>query len=133
MWLLVLGVLAVRLANSYARGAKIRFLEQKTENIAPDFAAWLTSIDAEVICGNHEPEHFADAVAVNPSPGVPCASLLSFLPADGSVELWQKWNLHGVLWKAKRAQSIIAVTGTSGKATTVSLCAAMLEARVKVF
>ncbi len=113
----------------HAQGAKVRLLEQKAESIRADFAAWAEEAGLEVVCGPHESAHFADANVVVPSPGAALASLKPFLPSHGDVEVLAEMELA---WREiaqhDKPEQVLAVTGTSGKTTTVSLCAAMLEA-----
>lgn len=113
----------------HAKGAHVRLLEQKAENIPADFATWAKEAGLEIVCGAHEAAHFADARIVVPSPGAALASLKPYLPSlvqeGGTTEVMAEMELA---WRELQGEPILAVTGTSGKTTTVSLCAAMLEA-----
>ncbi len=113
----------------HAKGAKVRLLEQKAESIRADFKVWADEAGLEIVCGPHETAHFADADIVVPSPAAALASLKPFLPADRDVEVMAEMELA---WREiaehDKPEGVLAVTGTSGKTTTVSLCAAMLEA-----
>lgn len=113
----------------HAKGARVRLLEQRAESICGDFKAWTEEAGLEVVCGPHEAVHFADADIVVPSPAAALASLKPFLPADRDVEVMAEMELA---WReivqSEKPEGVLAVTGTSGKTTTVSLCAAMLEA-----
>ncbi len=76
--------------------------------------------------GEHKQEHFDGASGVVVSPGVPLKRIEQYASAarafvTGELELAAAWV----------AEPILAVTGTSGKTTTVSVAAAMLEAAGK--
>jgi UDP-N-acetylmuramoylalanine--D-glutamate ligase len=80
--------------------------------------------------GEHTPERFRGASLVVVSPGVPPAALAALSAGAGNIPLIGETEL------ALRyvREPVLAVTGTSGKTTTVSLAAAMLrEAGKKVF
>lgn len=79
-----------------------------------------------LVFGEHRHEHFADACGVVVSPGVPLGRVETFLPPSrpfvtGELELAARFV----------TEPILAVTGTSGKTTTVSVATAMLQAAGK--
>lgn len=113
------GLAACRLLTSM--GLSVRLLE-KTKR--PELLALAAEHGWEVLFGEHYPEQFKDAAVIVPSPGLPLNKLKNWLPA-GAENL-----VMGEMELAYRQvdEPIIAITGTSGKTTTASLCAAMLTA-----
>ena len=106
----------------------MRLLDLKA--VPADLLQWAEGAGVETIVGPHEPAHFAKAELVVVSPGIPLSKLTPLLQAAGNPPLIGEMEL------ALRCTDtpILAVTGTSGKTTTVSLAAAMLErAGKKVF
>lgn len=120
------GVAAARLLDRL--GARVRLLDKNETGVGRAARDLIETRSMELVCGEHAPEHFAGASLAVTSPGVPIASLLPLLKrAGGSIPLLAETEL------ALRfvQEAILAVTGTSGKTTTVSLAAAMLEAAGK--
>lgn len=103
-------------------GAGVRLLEART--LDEDFALEARALGIEICLGPHLPEHFADAALVVPSPGAALASLQPLLPASPPPVLAET----EVAWRCLEGEPVIGITGTSGKTTTTSLCAAMLRA-----
>lgn len=105
-------------------GAKVRLLERNGAHIPPDFREEVAPGDLEIVCGEHRSEDFAGARLVVPSPGVAAARIRCFLPKSDPPLLMAETELA---WRQLEDEKLLAVTGTSGKTTTTSLCAAMLE------
>lgn len=116
----VSGLAAARLLA--ALGARVRLLERK--DVPAAFEQEAAALGIEIIRGDHRAEHFAGARLVVPSPGVAAASLQPFLAAGDPPEIMGETELA---WRELSGERILAITGTSGKTTTTSLCAAMLK------
>lgn len=119
------GMAAARLLHHL--GATVRVLDSNEAKVSDAFRALAAECGFDCRYGAHTTEQFAGAEVLVPSPGVPVASLMSYLDADNMPEIMAEIDL------AFRCvnEPALAVTGTSGKTTTVSLCAAMLEAAGK--
>ncbi len=109
------------------KGVRVRILERDSAGITPAFQEEIRTSGMELLCGAHTPEQFSGADFVVTSPGVPLHVLAPFLTAAGNPPLLGEMELA----LAFTHEPILAVTGTSGKTTTVSLAAAMLNAAGK--
>ena len=118
------GMAAVRLL--VRQGARVRLLEKDAAHVHDDFRAEAEAAGVQILCGEHGPQHFADARYVIPSPGMPVASLRPMLPAAGGPEVLAEMELA---WRHLHGEPVLAITGTSGKTTTASVAAAMLQAQ----
>jgi UDP-N-acetylmuramoylalanine--D-glutamate ligase len=109
-------------------GAKVRWLERKDPGEDVRRFAADKGIDMQI--GEHTPEQFAGMDLVVVSPGVPVRKmghLLGDMPERKIVS-----ELELASWFV--SEPILAVTGTNGKTTTVSLCGHILrESGKRVF
>lgn len=113
-----------------ALGARVRLLDKKADALGQEEARALQQQGVELHLGGYTDAQFADAAFVIPSPGVPVATLAPCLAAghgnSAGPEIMAETELA---WRCLDNEPVLAVTGTSGKTTTVSLAAAMLQAQ----
>ena len=108
-------------------GARVRLLDRNAAALSPEQTASLRKLSADVRRGEHSPEQFEHAAFVVPSPGMPAAKLRQYLGhGQGAPEVLAEMELA---WRYLNDEPVLAVTGTSGKTTTASLAAAMLQAQ----
>lgn len=112
-------------------GARVRLLDKKTDALTPDQVAELRADGVDVQLGGHTPAQFAGATYVIPSPGLPVAAIEPLLAENGGAggkapEILAEMELA---WRCLDDEPVLAVTGTSGKTTTASLAASMLQAQ----
>ncbi len=114
------GVSAARLAQ--AAGARVRLLERSASALDPEVRKELGSSGLEIEIGEHGARHFADAELVFLSPGIPKKDILQLLPGQ---EIPVVSELEMASWFV--SAPVIAVTGSNGKTTTVSLISRVFE------
>ena len=121
------GLAAARLLSR--EGARVRLLDRNADALSTEQAAALRKLGVDVRLGEHSPEQFEHAAFVVPSPGMPVAKLARYLgdvTRPGAPEVLAEMELA---WRYLDDEPVLAVTGTSGKTTTASLAAAMLQAQ----
>ncbi|NCD24269.1 MAG: UDP-N-acetylmuramoyl-L-alanine--D-glutamate ligase [Deltaproteobacteria bacterium] len=98
-------------------GASVRLLEKDPARVAdlPESAQW------DVVTGEHDAAHFADAQIVVLSPGIPRTRIAPLLSAG--VQLVSELELAS--WFV--TEPVVAITGTNGKTTTTTLISRILE------
>ena len=108
-------------------GRRVLVADSRPEARIPAAAA-LRSLGARVHFGGHPPSLLSGMSLVVTSPGVPpAADILKAAPAAG-VPVWGELEL-GYRALGEPAERLVAVTGTKGKSTVVTLLAAALRAR----
>lgn len=115
------GTGAARLAAS--AGARVLLLERQ-EKAVPESRKHLLEREGVILeTGEHRPEQFREASLVCLSPGIPKGAIQEALPQERVPPVYSELEL--AWWFVDRP--VVAVTGTGGKTTTVSLIQRMLE------
>ncbi len=115
------GRAAVRLL--LALNMQVTLLESNT--IAEDFLQEIQEKAVRCILDTMKTEYFADVDIIIPSPGVPIAKIKDLLPENSTATILAEMEFAA---RHLQGEAILAITGTSGKTTTVSLAADMLTA-----
>lgn len=116
------------------QGARVRLLESDPRALDQASAEALRAEGIELVLGEQGPELFAGAGLVVPSPGLPLVRLRELMGPHADAEGTEILAEMELAWRALDGEPVLAVTGTSGKTTTVSLAAAMLrEQGLRVF
>ena len=100
------------------------FHEKNKENLLPDFVDFLEKNSIPCFFGEHKKENFADCDIFIPSPGAAIALFKDFLPHTALAV-----SETEIAYLFCENTPILAITGTSGKTTTTTICDAMLKAQ----
>lgn len=126
------GLAAARLLRK--QGARVRLLESNAHALDAAVQEDLLREGVELLLGEHREELFQDASLVVPSPALPIARLREMMGAQAQNPQCEIVSEMELAWRCLDGETVLAVTGTSGKTTTVSLMAAMLrQAGKRVF
>ena len=117
-----------------ALGARVTVIDEKPDSLKAEFAAFMKAHEVAFIGEALSPHHFDDCHIVITSPGVPYTRLANLV--DKSLTRSAKAQKPVIMAETDLALQfvsapVVAITGTSGKTTTVSLCEAMLTAAGK--
>lgn len=119
------GLAAARLLRK--RGARVRLLESNAKALDAVAQENLRRDGIEVLTGEHREAFFGGASLVVPSPALPVARLREMMGARAHDPQCRILSEMELAWRCLDGETVLAVTGTSGKTTTVSLMAAMLR------
>ncbi|PIE60017.1 MAG: UDP-N-acetylmuramoyl-L-alanine--D-glutamate ligase [Desulfobulbus propionicus] len=110
------------------QGAEVSVSEQrKEEDIEPETLQWLQAHGVPAQWGGHGEDHFREAEAIFPSPGVPLdIPVLKAVKSQGVPVLGEL-----ALAAGKFPVPVIGVTGSNGKTTVTSLLAEIFAAEGK--
>ncbi len=100
-----------------ARGARVTVSEQRPESAVAAEVAALRNTGVEVECGGHRDSSFLAADLIVPSPGVPLTLPALAKAKEKGIEVISELELA---WRFLRG-TVVAVTGSNGKTTTVTL------------
>jgi len=112
-----------RAAAAFFARRGIVFSVSEARALASEDEAWLAAHAAAVEQGGHSEQLLADVDSVLVSPGVPADAPLLVAAARRDIPVWSELDLAAAAAGDRR---IIAVTGTNGKSTTVSLLGELL-------
>ncbi|MEI6171007.1 MAG: UDP-N-acetylmuramoyl-L-alanine--D-glutamate ligase [bacterium] len=101
----------------------VRFAVSEDSVLPGADEAWLRDHAREVETGGHTLRLLNCADAVVASPGAPAHLPLFAAAAERGIPVWSELD---IAWAAVAGRRLVAVTGTNGKSTTVSLIGALL-------
>lgn len=107
----------------YHLGAQVRIIDKSIDCIPKDFIEWARDVGCEILHGDHNAEQFSDIDILIPSPGIALSYLKQFITTEKNICILSEIELA---WYQLCHEKVVAITGTSGKTTITSLCAAML-------
>ena len=113
-----------RAVAAFCARHEISFAVSDGGRLAPADEAWLRTHARAVETGGHSERLLATSDLVIPSPGVPPGLPLIASARARGIPVWSELDLAGQLAGRRR---IVAVTGTNGKSTTVSLIGSLLD------
>lgn len=103
-------------------GHSVQIHEENPHNMPEIFQTFLHEHNIICVAGKHTKKDFSTCNVLIPSPGIPIHSLIPFLP--NNVRIISETELA---WLYGDDSPVLAITGTSGKTTTTSLCTTMLK------
>jgi len=101
----------------------VRFAVSEASALSEVDEAWLRDHAWEVETGGHTSRLLDYADVVVASPGAPAHLPLFAAAAERGIPVWSELD---IAWAAVAGRRLVAVTGTNGKSTTVSLIGALL-------
>lgn len=107
------------------RGRRVLVVDSRPESEIPAVSA-LRALGARVRCGGHPPSLLAGMSLVVTSPGVPPAADILKAARRERIPVWGELEL-GYRALGEPADRLVAVTGTKGKSTVVTLLADALR------
>ncbi|MBI2956626.1 MAG: UDP-N-acetylmuramoyl-L-alanine--D-glutamate ligase [Acidobacteria bacterium] len=100
-----------------ARRARVTVSEQRPESALGEEPSALRALGVRVECGGHREASFLQADLIVPSPGVPLTLPVLAQARQKGIEIISELELA---WRFLRG-AVVAVTGSNGKTTTVTL------------
>ena len=108
----------------HALGISVTLHEKDLSKLPSDFQEFIQANSIPCVSGDHKKEDFSLCDILVPSPGVAISSLIPLLSKENPPLIMAETELA---WLYCKDIPVLAITGTSGKTTTTSICSAMLE------